>query len=233
MDTPVMRDNPVKATLASGGYAFGAMIFELFAPGIPQICRNAGADFVLYDMEHTGLSFETLKTQFALCRGLRIVPMVRVPRGEYHFIARALDVGAMGVMVPMVGTPEEAAHIVGRGIRHGAPRCPFAGAEMGGIILEITRVGSKRVGSGAALGGEHVQEQRDQAGVGIASGTGHRARSTRLRKLVGRDRDGDFARLRDEPIGQHEHPAIGQPAQQAHHNEKSEKAWHRAAPRTE
>ncbi len=107
-----MRDNPVKTTLASGGYAFGAMIFELFAPGIPQICRNAGADFVLYDMEHTGLSFETLKTQFALCRGLRIVPMVRVPRGEYHFIARALDVGAMGVMVPMVGTPEEAAHIV-------------------------------------------------------------------------------------------------------------------------
>ena len=54
-------------------------------------------------MEHTGLGFETLKTQFALCRGLGIVPMVRVPRGEYHFIARALDVGAMGVMVPMVG----------------------------------------------------------------------------------------------------------------------------------
>ena len=53
-------------------------------------------------MEHTGLGFETLKTQFALCRGLPIVPMVRVPRSEYHFIARALDVGALGVMVPMV-----------------------------------------------------------------------------------------------------------------------------------
>jgi 2-dehydro-3-deoxyglucarate aldolase/4-hydroxy-2-oxoheptanedioate aldolase len=107
-----MRDNPVKATLAGGGCAFGAMVFEFFAPGLPQICRNAGADFVLYDMEHTGLSFETLKTQVALCRGLSIVPMVRVPRGEYHFIARALDVGARGVMVPMVGTPEEAAHVV-------------------------------------------------------------------------------------------------------------------------
>ena len=79
---------------------------------LPQICRNAGAEFVLFDMEHTGLSFETLKMQFALCRGLDIVPMVRVPRGEYHFIARALDVGAMGIMVPMVGTAEEAAHIV-------------------------------------------------------------------------------------------------------------------------
>jgi len=107
-----MRDNPVKAALASGGYAFGAMAFELLAPGLPQICRNAGAEFILYDMEHTGFSFETLKTQFALCRGLPIVPMVRVPRGEYHFIARALDIGAMGVMVPMVATAEEAAHIV-------------------------------------------------------------------------------------------------------------------------
>jgi 2-keto-3-deoxy-L-rhamnonate aldolase RhmA len=107
-----MRDNPVKDRLAAGGRAFGAMVFEFFAPGMPQICRNAGADFVLYDMEHTGLGFETLKLQFALCRGLSIVPMVRVPRGEYHFIARALDLGAMGVMVPMVGTPEEAAHVV-------------------------------------------------------------------------------------------------------------------------
>ncbi|MDQ6917395.1 MAG: aldolase/citrate lyase family protein [Pseudomonadota bacterium] len=75
---------------------------------MPQIVKNAGADFVLYDMEHTGIGFETLKTQLALCRGLDLVPMVRVPRGEYHFIARALDIGAMGVMVPMVGTAAEA-----------------------------------------------------------------------------------------------------------------------------
>lgn len=107
-----MRDNPVKTRLAAGGRAYGAMIFEFFAPGIPQICRNAGAEFILYDMEHTGLSFETLKMQVALCRGLDLVPMVRVPRGEYHFIARALDVGVLGVMVPMVGSAEEAAHIV-------------------------------------------------------------------------------------------------------------------------
>lgn len=107
-----MRTNPVKATLAAGGRAFGAMVFEFFSPGIAQICRNAGAQFVLFDMEHTGLDFETLKTQFALTKAQGLVPMVRVPRGDYHFIARALDVGALGVMVPMVGTAEEAAHIV-------------------------------------------------------------------------------------------------------------------------
>ena len=107
-----MRTNPVKAALAAGKHAYGAMAFEFFSPGLPQICRNAGAEFVMYDMEHTGLSFETLKMQCALCRGLEVVPMVRVPRGEYHFIARALDVGALGVMVPMVSTAAEAQHVV-------------------------------------------------------------------------------------------------------------------------
>jgi len=88
------------------------MVFEFFSPGLPQICKNAGADFVLFDMEHTGLSFESLKIQLALCRGLALAPMVRVPRNEYHFIARALDLGALGVMVPMVGTAAEAQHVV-------------------------------------------------------------------------------------------------------------------------
>ena len=69
----MIRDNPVKAALAAGKRAFGAMVFEFFSPGLPQICRNAGADFVLFDMEHTGLGFETLKTQVALCRGLDVL----------------------------------------------------------------------------------------------------------------------------------------------------------------
>jgi 2-keto-3-deoxy-L-rhamnonate aldolase RhmA len=107
-----VRDNPVKQTLSAGGRARGAMVFECISPGLPQIVRNAGAEFVLYDMEHTGLEFETLKNQLALCRGLELVPMIRVPRGDYHFIARALDIGAFGVMVPMVATRAEAEYCV-------------------------------------------------------------------------------------------------------------------------
>ena len=105
------RGNPIKHRLATGGSAIGAMVFEFYTPGMPQLCRNAGAQFVLFDMEHTGLGFETLKTQAALCRGLDLLPLARVPRGEYHFVARALDVGVFGVMVPMVATPAEAEHV--------------------------------------------------------------------------------------------------------------------------
>ena len=106
-----MRTNPVKTKIMAGGSAFGAMIFEFFTPGIAQICKAAGAEFILYDMEHTAISTETLRQQFAMCRGIGLVPMVRVPSTEYHFIARMLDVGAMGIMVPMVDTAAQAEFI--------------------------------------------------------------------------------------------------------------------------
>ena len=107
-----MRENPVKQRLAAGGTSLGSMIFEFFTPAMPRILKNAGAEFALYCMEHTGAGFETLKPQFALCRALGVVPLARVPGTEYDFIARALDCGALGIMVPLVDTAEQAEFIV-------------------------------------------------------------------------------------------------------------------------
>jgi hypothetical protein len=53
-----MRPNPLKPRLAAGGCAFGTMTFEFFTPGYPTICREAGAEFILYDMEHSGVGFD-------------------------------------------------------------------------------------------------------------------------------------------------------------------------------
>ncbi len=108
----MIRPNPLKARLAGGGSASGTMVFEFFTPGLPAIAQAAGAEFLLLDMEHSGASVETVKTVFAGCRGLDIVPMARVPTLQYHFIARVLDAGAMGIMVPMVETAEQAAEFV-------------------------------------------------------------------------------------------------------------------------
>jgi 2-keto-3-deoxy-L-rhamnonate aldolase RhmA len=92
----------------SGETVLGSMIFEFFTPGIAQVLKLAGCEYLIYDMEHAGFSIEQLKAQCAYCRGIGVAPMVRVPRGEYHFLARALDVGAHGVMVPMVDSVEQA-----------------------------------------------------------------------------------------------------------------------------
>lgn len=107
-----MQRNPVKERLAGAGVALGSMIFEFFTPAMPRLLKNAGAEFALYCMEHTGAGYEALKPQFALCRALGVVPLVRVPATEYDFIARALDCGALGIMVPLVDSAEQARFVV-------------------------------------------------------------------------------------------------------------------------
>src|SRR3954470_11099903 len=92
--------------------AIGTMLFEFFVPGIPRLMAHSGAEFAIYDMEHTGTSFETLRILAAASRGPSPVPMRRVPATEYHFMARALDVGMLGLMIPMVESAEQARQII-------------------------------------------------------------------------------------------------------------------------
>ncbi|WP_332680599.1 HpcH/HpaI aldolase family protein [Bosea sp. (in: a-proteobacteria)] len=98
----------LKARIQSGDLVAGTMALEFFVPGLPAIAAAAGAEFILLDMEHTGTGFETMRMLCAACRGLSIAPIIRVPTTEYSLIARALDIGAHGVMVPMVNTVEQA-----------------------------------------------------------------------------------------------------------------------------
>jgi len=112
MGDVAMRKNTVKETLASGGVSVGTMIFEFNSTGIGRIAGEAGADFVIFDMEHTGWSIETIRMLIATTRASRALPMVRVPATQYHLLSRPLDVGAMGIMVPMVESVDQARMIV-------------------------------------------------------------------------------------------------------------------------
>ncbi|HWV80070.1 MAG TPA: aldolase/citrate lyase family protein [Hyphomicrobiaceae bacterium] len=107
-----MARRSLRQRVLAGETVLGSMMFELYGPGVPQLLVHAGAEYVIYDMEHTGTSLETIKAQIAYCRGLPIAPMARVPRGEYHFLARALDIGCHGVMIPMVESEAQARAIV-------------------------------------------------------------------------------------------------------------------------
>jgi 2-keto-3-deoxy-L-rhamnonate aldolase RhmA len=107
-----MRENPVKRKLVEGGISFGTMVFEFATTGIARLAAGAGAEFVVFDQEHTGASLETVRMFAATARASELVPLVRVPATEYHLLAGALDVGPMGVMVPMVESGEQARKIV-------------------------------------------------------------------------------------------------------------------------
>jgi 2-dehydro-3-deoxyglucarate aldolase/4-hydroxy-2-oxoheptanedioate aldolase len=107
-----MSPNLVKQKLLAGQLVFGTMIFEFATTGIARIAAQAGAEFVLFDMEHTGWSVETIKMLIATSRAASLAPFVRVPATEYHFIARVLDMGTQGVMCPMVESAEQARRLV-------------------------------------------------------------------------------------------------------------------------
>jgi 2-keto-3-deoxy-L-rhamnonate aldolase RhmA len=144
-----MQLNPIKQKLLAGKPVFGTFGWEFLVPGLPQIVKAAGAEFLLLDMEHAGTHYEQIKTQAALCRGIGLVPMARVPTNQYQYISRALDVGCMGIMAPMVGTAEEAEFIVSctRYPPHGRRGAAFGFAHddyEGGDIAEKIRIANDR-----------------------------------------------------------------------------------------
>ncbi len=106
-----MRENTVKRTLAHGGVALGTMVFEFDSTGLGRIAAAAGAEYAIYDMEHTGWGLETVRRLIATAPPA-LLPFVRVPATTYHVLAGALDVGAAGLMVPMVESEEQARFIV-------------------------------------------------------------------------------------------------------------------------
>ena len=107
-----MTTNTLKAKLRVGGHAAGTMHLELQSSGLGRILHAAGAEFCVFDMEHSGWGLETVKQLVGSTRGTAVTPLVRVPTVDYHHIAGALDMGAHGLVFPLVNTPEQAKYAV-------------------------------------------------------------------------------------------------------------------------
>jgi 2-dehydro-3-deoxyglucarate aldolase/4-hydroxy-2-oxoheptanedioate aldolase len=97
-----MPTNSVKQQLAEGKVPVGHMIWEFKTRGVATLIAGAGCDFVLLDMEHSSFSSDSVADLLAWMRGVNLPAFVRVPDLEYHFVARCLDAGALGIMVPDV-----------------------------------------------------------------------------------------------------------------------------------
>jgi 2-dehydro-3-deoxyglucarate aldolase/4-hydroxy-2-oxoheptanedioate aldolase len=107
-----MRDNPLKTKLARGETVFGTFVFEFASPGMARIAKSAGCEYIILDMEHSGWGFETVKDQIQFARGAGIVPLVNPPGDDFNLITRSLDLGAKGILVPVVETKAQAEAIV-------------------------------------------------------------------------------------------------------------------------
>ena len=102
----------MKRLFASSKLKVGHILFEFSTPGIGQILKAANVDFVFIDMEHSGFGISDIKRIITSLRAAELPSLVRPPSKNYHHVARVLDVGADGLILPMVGSVEEAQEII-------------------------------------------------------------------------------------------------------------------------
>jgi 4-hydroxy-2-oxoheptanedioate aldolase len=81
-------------------------------PDVPAIAAACGYDAVYVDLEHTATSLDTAAMLCASAIGADVSALVRVPSHDHSVIARVLDNGAVGIIVPHVNSKSEAEAVV-------------------------------------------------------------------------------------------------------------------------
>ena len=115
--------NTMKQKLLSGQPALG-IVLGLGSPTAAGIAARCGFDFVLVDNQHGDWDDTTTLAAFRAISLGSTTPVARVRQNDFYAIGRLLDRGALGIVVPMVNSADEAPR---RGLRHALPalRRPF------------------------------------------------------------------------------------------------------------
>jgi 4-hydroxy-2-oxoheptanedioate aldolase len=106
-----MRPNLVKDKWSRGEVTYGAW---LTLPGAysAEIVAHAGFDWGCIDMQHGNIDYQDAAAMLLALSTTDTMPFIRVPWNDPGIIGKVLDAGAMGVIIPMVNTAEEAREAV-------------------------------------------------------------------------------------------------------------------------
>ena len=103
--------NTVKSKLIAGHQVVGGTV-DTADPEIYCAMANAGFDFIWIEMQHSPLSFSEAARMIWACRDAPAIPFIRVPDAGEGTIQKATDIGALGIVVPMVDSAEKMADAV-------------------------------------------------------------------------------------------------------------------------
>lgn len=107
----MITENTAKKLLKAGQPATGLW---LAIPSVTsaEALATIGWDWLTLDVEHACFNPETQQSMFLAIASQGCVPLARIAANDTTIIKQTLDAGAMGVVVPMVCSAEEAAHAV-------------------------------------------------------------------------------------------------------------------------
>lgn len=101
------RSLALKRRLRAGETTFGAWI-SFQDPAASEIMTGTGYDWIFIDMEHSPFGLESLQAVLMAFSGRSPVPIVRVPSNDRVRIKQVLELGAEGILAPMVCSAAEA-----------------------------------------------------------------------------------------------------------------------------
>jgi 4-hydroxy-2-oxoheptanedioate aldolase len=100
----------LRHALYQGQHALGFSV-GFPAPGIIE-CIGAGWDWAWIDGQHGQHDYRSLLECVRAADALGLAPVVRASGHEYSLVGTVLDMGVVGVMIPMVDTAEQAREVV-------------------------------------------------------------------------------------------------------------------------
>ncbi len=103
--------NQARDRLEAGELALGVGLRQARTVDIGKAMKTAGFDWLFIDMEHNTMDMDIACQISVAAHDAGITPIVRVPGFEHYHATRALDGGAMGIVVPHVDDPETARRI--------------------------------------------------------------------------------------------------------------------------
>src|SRR5918998_6518728 len=110
-----------------------------------EIFAGTGVDYVCVDQQHGVIDYDSMVPMFQAIRAEGAAPITRVLSNDQFLIMKALDAGALGVIVPLVNSTEDAARAVA------ACRYPPRGMRSYGPVRAAGVIGSR---DPEVLGGE-------------------------------------------------------------------------------
>lgn len=102
-----MRTNTVKGKWAKGEVTYGGWL-SVPSSFSAEVMAHQGFDWLCIDMQHGVVDYQVAVTMLQAIGSTETIPIVRVPWNEPGIIGKMLDAGAMGVIIPMVNSVEEA-----------------------------------------------------------------------------------------------------------------------------
>ncbi len=106
------RYESLKNKFAACEKIVGTTMIMLQNPVLLEKMVHPDLDFILMDAEHGFFDTQNVIPMLHTCRMLGMPSFVRVQDTQYHLIAKAIDMGADGVMIPRVETLEQVETVV-------------------------------------------------------------------------------------------------------------------------